>query len=230
MKTHEMMTTDVVAVSPETKVREIARIMSEKRVSGIPVLDAGGKLVGIVSHSDLLHRHETGTERQRRRWLDFLADPDSMAREFSKSHGMKARDVMTARVATIGPLSDLREAADLMEKKGVKRLPVVLDGQLVGILTRGDIVAALTRLPAENASVAVEDATLERELRTHLASLTWLDANYIAISVKDGVASLNGLARSDAQRAAIETAVEEVAGVKTVENGIRVRQNVTMVY
>ena len=136
MRVREFMTQGVVTVRPETAVHAIAEQMVERRISGMPVVDEDGRVIGIVSQGDLLHRAEVGTERRHKRWLRLFADPNTLAREFSKAHGLKAQDVMSQNVVAIGPDAEFRQAADTMEKRGVKRRPVLDDGRLLGIFTR----------------------------------------------------------------------------------------------
>ncbi len=222
MKTADVMSTNVIAVGPDRPVREIAQLMSEHHFSGIPVVDAAGSLIGIVSHSDLLHRPETGTERKHRRWLDFFADPDTQAREYVKTHGMKASDVMSRNVITVPAETELRDAADILDRRNVKRLPVLRDGRLVGILTRGDIVRAFAQQVPRRAIASGSDAALQQAIEKLLAEQNWLDFSLGSVLVHDGVAEISGIMRSASQSAAVVTMAEEVVGAAKVDNKLRV--------
>src|SRR5689334_22386370 len=153
MRAEDVMTTDVVTVAPETSVQDLAALLANHGISGVPVVDAANNLVGLVSEGDLLHRTETGTERrtQRRRvrWLDALASDRDLARDYVRSHSRTVRDVMTRDVITATETTELDEVANLLGTKRVKRVPVVRDGKVVGIVSRANLVRALatTKLP-----------------------------------------------------------------------------------
>ncbi len=149
MKVHDIMSTKVVTVSPSTSVRDIAALMVEKHVSGLPVLNDNGTLVGMVSEGDLLRRPEIGTEKHRRRWVSFFIGVDEQAREFTKSHALHAGDVMTEQVIHVSEETPLGDAVGLMEKHNIKRLPVLSEGKLVGIVSRVDLLRALATRQAE---------------------------------------------------------------------------------
>ena len=227
MKTLEIMTKDVVTVAPDTPVQDIARLMAERHISGLPVVQADGTIAGIVSHSDLLHRPETGTEPRRRRWVDLFADPDRLARAYTKTHGMKASDIMSRNVISVDAHSELREAADILDKRDVKRVPVLENGRLVGILSRGDVVRAFAELPRP-AAVPADDVAVQKAIEKRFAEQNWLDATFVSVLVRDGVAELSGIIRSEAQRAAVETMVEETAGVAKVRNALKVHTQIGM--
>jgi CBS-domain-containing membrane protein len=125
MKARDVMTAPVVTVPPETSVSEIARLLIERRISAVPVVDRSGKILGIVSEGDLLRRAETRTERRRPRWLEMLLDSSIRAADFAKAHGATAGDVMTREVIAVSPETDLAEIADVLERSRIKRVPVV---------------------------------------------------------------------------------------------------------
>jgi len=174
MRAMDVMTTNVVTVGPATSVQEVAKILSERSISGVPVVDAENRLIGIVSEGDLLHRVETGTERRvprRRRswWLDRFAADEELARDYVRSHGRTAEDVMTREVVTVGDTTDLAEIANLLETKRIKRVPVVRDGKLVGIVSRANLVRALAAVGGQLAGdVASDDRTIRQRLLTEL--------------------------------------------------------------
>ena len=151
MRAMDVMTTNVITVSPDTSVQEVAKILSERSISGVPVVDAENRLVGIVSEGDLLHRVEMGTDRRpdrrtgRRRswWLDTVGSDEELARAYVKSHGRTARDVMTSEVTSVNETTELADIANLLETRRIKRVPVVRDGKLVGIVSRANLVRAL---------------------------------------------------------------------------------------
>lgn len=222
MKVHEIMTPEVVAVGPDTSVKEIATTMSERRISGVPVVTADGSVIGIVSQSDLLHRAELGTERRRKWWLQFFADDRQLAREFTQAHGRHARDVMSRHVVTIAADATLADAADMLDSHRIKRMPVVRDGKLVGMLTRGDLVRALAEAEDRTPAGTIDDADIHAALYQRLRREPWLRATLIAANVDDGVVQLRGFVESSEQRRALKALAEEVDGVKRVEDHLTV--------
>src|SRR5580692_8668968 len=160
MRAVDVMTTDVITVDPDTTVRALATLLAERGISGAPVVDSGGRLVGVISEGDLLHRAEIGTarrhrERRRSWWLDHFAA--ELARDYVKSHGRTVKDIMTRDVVTVSEDTDLAEIATLLETKRIKRVPVTRDGKVVGIVSRANLVRALAAattgapMPAANA-------------------------------------------------------------------------------
>ena len=145
MKVSDIMTHPVITVTPETTVGEAAELMLEHRISGLPVVDAAGAVVGIVTEGDLLRRAETGTERRRARWLEFLIAPGRLASEYAHAHGRQVGEVMTDTVLTAGPDDPVADLIELMERRRIKRVPVIDRGRLVGIVSRANLVRALVR-------------------------------------------------------------------------------------
>ena len=148
MKAQDIMTREVATVRPETSMREIAALMMEKNISGMPVVSDDGAIVGIVSEGDLLHRAEVGTERKHKWWFQIFADSDAAAREYAKAHGLSARDVMSRYVISVRDDADLRDVADILDSHRIKRVPVLHDGRLAGIISRRDLVRALSQVQA----------------------------------------------------------------------------------
>jgi len=149
MKASEIMTLGVVTVRPEASVKEAASLMLERGISGLPVVDASGRLVGIVTEGDLLRRVETGTERSRPRWLEFLLGPGRLANEYVHSHARKVQDVMTPGVITVSKDAPLQDVVSILEQRRIKRVSVTRGDKLVGIISRASLVQALARLAQE---------------------------------------------------------------------------------
>lgn len=222
MKAKDVMVRDVVVVSAMTPVREAARMMVDHRVSGLPVVDADGRVVGIVSEGDLIHRAETGTERRRSWWLEALAGAEELARDYVQSHARKVGDVMTKRVISVGEESELGQIAALMDRHRVKRVPIVRDGRLVGVVSRSDLVKAFLLTAAQPAQ-ALTDADIRRRLDDVLAHEPWVDTALLNVSVDNGVVELGGCVSSDEQRKALQVAAESLPGVRNVHNHVVVR-------
>jgi CBS domain-containing protein len=226
MNAKDVMTTEVITVSPETTVQELAKILSEKGISGAPVVDANQRLVGIVSEGDLLHRAETGTERrvQRRRswWLDSVAAEEELARDYVKAHGRTVADIMTREVITAEETTDLADLAMLLETKRIKRVPVVSGGRLAGIVSRANLVRALATTSSAPRIVAdTDDRTIREQLLAELRRQQWANIWAADVMVRDKVVHLWFSAdESDAERQAMRVAAENVPGVRSVEEHI----------
>jgi len=218
VKARDIMSTKVVTVSPTTSVRDIAALMIEKHVSGLPVLNDNGTLVGMISEGDLLRRPEIGTEKHRRRWASFFTGADEQAREFTKSHGLRAGDVMTEQVVHVSELTSLGDVVGLMEKHNIKRLPVLTDAKLVGIVSRVDLLRALAMRQAEPLPPPAEgDAAIRAAMNDVLANQEWAMSAMVNVIVSDGVMHLWGVIDSKDQSQALRVAAENIPGVKSVE-------------
>src|SRR6516162_9847074 len=163
MRARDVMYRAVVTTTPETTVEEFARLMINLRISGVPVMDRGGLLVGIVTEGDLLRRVEIGTERRRPRWSEPFSSNSRLAAEYIKSHAKRVADIMTREVFSVEELATLGEVADLLETKHIKRVPVVHDGKIVGIVSRADLLKVLVTGGAETAD-AEHDRAIRRQL------------------------------------------------------------------
>jgi len=218
MKARDIMSTKVVTVSPSTSVRDIAGLMVEKHVSGLPVINDNGTLVGMVSEGDLLRRPEIGTEKHRRRWVSFFSGVDSQAREFTKSHALRASDVMTEQVIHVSEETPLGDVVALMEKHNIKRLPVLSDGELVGIVSRADLLRALAARQSEPLPPPAEsDATIRVAMNDVLKDEEWAMSAMVNVIVSEGVVHLWGVIDSKDQRQALRVAAENIPGVTAVE-------------
>ena len=218
MLAKDVMTTKVVKVSAESTVPEIAQLLMKNHISGVPVVGPGDKIVGIVSEGDLLRRSEIGTERHRPWWLTILAGNRDLAREYVKAHGLRARDVMTRDVLTVAEDAPLTKIASILEERGIKRVPVVRAGKLVGIIARADVVRVLASAKADRPSKSLDDDRAIREgiLKT-LRGADWSVSPYVNVIVTKGMVHVWGLVDSEEEKEALRVACENVAGVKSVE-------------
>jgi CBS domain-containing protein len=221
MRAMDIMTPDVITASPMMSVREFATLLAERGISGAPVVDTDGGLVGIVSEGDLLHRAETGTERRtqkrRVRWLDTLATDRELARDYAKSHGRTVGDIMTREVITVADTTELAEIADLLETKRIKRVPVLRNGKLVGIVSRANLVRALAAIPAQPASTD-DDRSIRAKLLAELNGQEWAKVWAADVVVRDKVVHLwFADDQPEEEREAMRIAAENVSGVKGVE-------------
>jgi CBS-domain-containing membrane protein len=218
MKARDIMVKPVLSVTPATTVPELARLLSERRISGVPVVDDEGALVGIVSESDLLHRAEVGTEKRRKWWMQLFADSDTLARDFVKTHGTKVADIMSPYVVTVAADADLRQVADVLDTNEIKRVPVTEAGRLVGIITRGDLVRALVASQLQSLPDNSDDVALQKRIMERIEKEAWLNQTYISVAVQDGKIELSGLVASEAQHKALRILVEEAGGRTVVDN------------
>ncbi|HZS81406.1 MAG TPA: CBS domain-containing protein [Stellaceae bacterium] len=219
MKVADVMTRRVVFAKPETTVIEAARLMLQDGISGLPVIDGKGELVGIVTEGDFLRRSETHTERRRARWLELLLGPGRLAEDYVRSHGRKVEEIMTQDVATVTGETPLAEAVRLMEKRRVKRLPVLHGRKVVGIISRADFMQALTVLSADdNKSAAASDDAIRATLMAELAKQPWGSRATTNVVVRDGIVELHGTILDDRQREALRVAAENIPGVTAVHD------------
>lgn len=219
MRVRDIMTSPVTTVTPETPVREALRVMLERRISGLPVVDEVGMLVGLVSEGDFLRRSELGTEKKRS-WLDFLRGHGRAAEDYAHSHGRTVGEVMTREVVAISHNAPLEEAVALMEKRRVRRLPVT-DGDALGIVTRSDILRALlpkVEAPCDGDVAPASDEAIRAAIVAEFKQQSWAPAMLIDVRVAEGVVELGGALVDERQRAAIRVIAENVAGVRSVKD------------
>jgi CBS-domain-containing membrane protein len=217
MQASDIMTHDVVTVRPDTPLDEVVRLMLTHRISGLPVVEDGA-VVGMLSEGDLLHRPEIGTERRRRHWLQLFGSRETDAADYVRTHGMTAGEMMTSDVLSITETTSLEDIATLLESRRIKRVPVLHDGKLVGIVSRADLLRGLaSRLsaPKQESDSAIR-ASLLAELKAH-PSWAAMPGDVSAL-VQDGVVHYWGYVRSTAQRQAMIVAAERTAGVHHVED------------
>lgn len=216
MQAQDVMQRDPVTATAEMTIEDAVRRLVSRRISGLPVVDPTGAVVGMLSEGDLLRRAELGTEAKISAWVGWLAGPGREARAYARSHARTVGEVMTAPVISVTPETDLTEVAALMESRHIKRLPVLQDGRLVGMLTRHDLVRALERLlPRANAG-PVADAELRRRLLASLAEQGWAPRASFDVKVEDGIVELLGVVTDERQRTALRVLAENTAGVRGV--------------
>lgn len=215
MKAHQIMTRNVVTIAPDASIHDAAKLMIDHHVSGLPVVDAAGKLVGIVTERDFLRRQELGTEVKRPRWLEFLRGPGRQAVDFVREAGRKVHEIMTPTVYSVIPDAELVDIVDIMERHRIKRVPVVQGDQLVGIVSRHNFVAAIADVTRNTADVGSSDALVRRRVLAVLRSREWVPAG-LDVRVKDGVVDVIGFITDENVRQAIVVAAENVAGVTEV--------------
>ncbi len=217
MRAHQIMTRPVISVTPETKIVDAANTMLQKHISGLPVVDASGKLVGIVSEGDFIRRSEIGTQRKRGRFLKFILGPGKEAADFVHEHGRKIGEIMSPQPLTITEDAPLDEIADLMEKNGVKRLPVMRADKIVGIVTRSNLLQAVASLAREIPDPTADDDHIRNRVIDAIEKNDWCPFG-LSVIVRDGIVHLSGVITEERSRKAAIVAAETVTGVNKVHD------------
>ncbi|MDF2118546.1 CBS domain-containing protein [Roseiarcaceae bacterium H3SJ34-1] len=218
MKAADVMTERVLSVWPEASITMAAKIMSENRISALPVTDSEDRILGIVSEGDLIRRVEIGTTKRHSWWSDFWSGPAPAALDFVKSRARRVSDVMTRDVVSVPEDAPLEEVATLMERRQVKRLPVVRDGKVVGIVSRANLIRALANIPQPLSPVLDSDLNLQKRVIENLKSQPFGKPWLISASVLDGVVTLWGPVSSKGEQQALRIAAETTPGVRDVKD------------
>jgi CBS domain-containing protein len=217
MRAHQIMTRPVITVAPETTIVEAANTMLQKHVSGLPVIDAAGKLVGIISEGDFIRRGEIGTQRKRGRFLKFILGPGKEATDFVREHGRKVTEIMTKSPLTITEDTPLEEIVELMEKNDVKRLPVMRGDKIVGIVSRANLLQAVASLARQVPDPTADDDHIRNRVIDALEKNDWCPFG-LSVIVRDGVVHLSGVITEERSRQAAIVAAENVTGVVKVHD------------
>ena len=204
MKAEDVMTREVISIDPDATVLQAARLMLQHHISGLPVIDKDGNLVGVLSEGDFLRRRETKTERRRSRWLEFLMGPGRIAAEYSHSHGSKVSEVMTTDVQTVDVVTPLEDIVEVMERRRIKRVPVVCGGLVVGIITRSNLMHAMVSLARVAQPAASDDAAIRERSAGGNPKEQWAPAATVNVVVHDGVVELWGVIIDERQRDALK--------------------------
>lgn len=218
MRVNDVMTRNVISVRPDDTILKAARLMLQNRISGLPVVDADGDLVGMVTEGDFLRRTEIQTERRRPKWLEFVLGPGRIAKEFTQTSGRKVAEVMTGDPVTVGEDVSLAHVVELMERYRIKRVPVLHDGKIVGIVSRANLMRALVSLAREAETPAGDGSTIRHRILAAFAAQPW--APRIDVTVKDGIAELWGTITDERMRKACVVVAENVPGVRLVRDHI----------
>jgi CBS domain-containing protein len=221
MEARDVMTSSVITVAPDTPVAEIAALMLERRISAVPVVDATGRLQGIVSEGDLMRHARAGTGRSGSWWLALFADRDETAQDYVKSHGLTATDVMTSRVVTAAENAPIDRIASLLERHRIKRVPIVRRGKVVGIVSRANLLHGLVARTAPAPRSVIKDREIRARLLATLGE-AGVARSFINVVVTSGTVELWGWVESEAQKRALAIAAKETAGVKRVVDNVNV--------
>ncbi len=218
MKARDVMTEPVISIDTDASIDSAIRLMLEKKVSGLPVTDAAGNLAGIVTEGDFLRRSEAGTKHKQSRWLEFLMGPGLMADQYVKEHGRKVGEVMTRDVITGEEDTPLDEIVSLMERRRVKRIPILRGNKLAGIVTRANLLRALASTMQDMPAGSQDDASIRQAILAQLRSETWAPVATVDAIVRGGAVTLTGYVLDERQRTALKVLVENVPGVTSVHD------------
>jgi len=222
MKASEVMTKRVISIAPNASIVQAIRTMLKNRISGLPVVDRRGKLVGIISEGDLLHRQEIGTEIRRNAWLDAMFGPEQSANNYVRAHGLTVDEVMTRMpVITVNEDTSLNQVVHLMEHHRIKRVPVLHDGKIVGIVSRANLLHVLASLHRAEPKPSRNDQTIRRRIVAAIEKQSWSYGADLFVLVRNGVVDLCGKLADPSQRAALTALAAEQTGVKKVHDHLR---------
>ncbi len=216
MKAADVMARNVVTIGPDDSVARAARLMTENDVSALPVVAADGQMVGIISEADLLRREEIGTASRTAQWVETLTPSATLAAEFAKSHGKRVSDLMSENVIVVTEDASINEIAAILEHHRIKRVPVVRDHELVGIVSRANLIQALASAGVTAAPPSDESRSIREELLSRLKEQSWTDFSGRNVIVKDGEVHLWGLVGSEDERKALVVLAEGIPGVTKV--------------
>ncbi|UGY26619.1 CBS domain-containing protein [Bradyrhizobium septentrionale] len=211
------MSRNVITIDADASVIDAIKTMLSHHISGLPVVDRDGTLVGILSDGDFIRRVEVGTEKRRGRWLAMLAGTNQVALDFARQHGRKVRQIMSPKPITVEEDIPLEQVVQLMESHGVTRFPVMRDKKLVGMVTRTDFMTAIANPRLEGLPSSGDDDQIRTSVIAALAHAPWRPAA-LNVSVHDGIVSMRGSIRSDNAHKAAIVAAENIDGVKRVED------------
>lgn len=223
MNVSDVMTRSVITVAPGASIHTAARLMVDHAVSGLPVVDEAGTLLGILSEGDLILRHKPRASPAW--WQVFFADGERLARDYQKAMGITVAEVMTRSVICVSPDAPLASAAELLSEHNIRRLPVIANGALVGIVSRGDLVRALAVARTSDGG-GVSDAQLVSEMKRRMSAEPWTSGRNVVIEADKGVISLGGLVDSDAEQSALATMARAIPGCRDVRSRLMLRDAV----
>jgi CBS domain-containing protein len=216
MQVKDVMTRNVISVQADESVVSAARLMLQNRISGLPVVDREGELVGIVSEGDFLRRGELGTQRRRPKWIEFIVGPGKLAEEYVHTAGRKVEEIMTPDPCTVAEDASLEDVVEAMERRHIKRLPVTRSGRMVGIVSRANLIHALASLAREAPLPSASDSAIRGNILAALGETHW--APHVNVVVKNGVAELWGIITDERERQGVVVAAENAPGVEQVHD------------
>jgi len=214
----DVMSRNVISIAPEAMVVDAVNLMLSHRISGLFVVDKADNLVGVVTEGDLLRRDELGTERGRPWWLRLLVSPARQAADFTRAHGRHVRDVMTRDVISVADTAPLEAVVATMEKERIKRMSVTRDGNVIGVISRADLLRALVGMARDVEPVATDNRSIRTAILDALEHQSWAPMTTLNVTVSKGIVDVWGTIANEAERDAIRVVVENTPGVKAVHD------------
>lgn len=221
MKASEVMTRRVISIEPDASIVQAVRLMLKNHFSGLPVVDRGGKLIGIITEGDFLHRREIGTELRRNAWLVAMFGPEESARDYVHAHGVSVHELMTPEVITVDEDAPLDKVVHLMERHHIKRVPVLRKGKMVGIISRANLLRALASIHRSSSKTSPNDREIHKRIVADIENRNWAYGADIMVLVRDGIVDLCGTLQDSSQRAALKALVKEQSGVRKLHDHMR---------
>jgi CBS domain-containing protein len=214
------MVSNVITTGPDASVQDVANLLLSNRISAVPVVGADGAILGIVSEGDLINRADTATAHRKSWWLNALASNDTLATEYTKTHSRRVSGVMTREVITARPETPVSEIAALLEKNGIKRVPIVDSGKLVGIVSRANLLQGLASLKGNAPQSHPDDSAIRDEIMRKLNGERWARPALLTVTVRDGAVDLWGIVESEVEKKAVGVLVEVTPGVRAVNDNL----------
>jgi CBS domain-containing protein len=223
MKASEIMTKRVISIEPEATIVQAIKLMLKNHLSGLPVIDGSGNLVGIITEGDFLHRREIGTELKRNAWLDAIFGPEQSAQDYVRAHGIRVAELMTRPPITVDADTSLDKVVHLMERHHIKRLPVLRKGKLVGIISRANLIRALASIHRASSKTSRNDQEIRKRIVADIEKQNWAYGADVMVLVRDGVVDLCGTLNDSSQRGALKALVREKSGVRKLYDHLRLK-------
>lgn len=215
MRARDLMTTSLVTIPPDAPLEAVARVFADRGISGAPVVDADGQFLGMVTEGDLIRRLAAKEDAPKSWMAGLFASAPEQAARFARTHGHRARDVMTTEIASVGEDTSIEHVAHMIEERKIRRVPVLRDGKLAGVVSRSDLIRALMAAPGSLAADA-PDERIRRDLAIAMRNEPWVDTYFIFHDVRDGQVTFHGFCRSEAVKQGLRVLAENVPGVKGV--------------
>lgn len=216
MRARDIMTTDPVTVPPETPLEAVAALMADRGISGLPVVDADGRLVGLVTDGDLMRRLSAKEDKPASFFAALLGANADQAQAYARAHGRRVRDVMSTDLATVTEDATVEEVAHILETRRIRRVPVLRDGRLVGVVSRADLLRAVMAPVASGAEEEASDPRIRREIFAAMRAEPWISTRFVFPMVRDGVVTFHGFLGGREAMTALRVLAEGIAGVKEV--------------
>ena len=216
MQAQDIMTRNVIAAAPDASVEAVAALMMKNHISAVPILDAEGKVLGLISEGDLMRRVEGAEKRHKSWWLSLFSGTADTAADFVAMRSRRASDIMSHPVETVAPEMPVADIARLLEKKRIKRVPVVEGGRMIGIVSRANLLQALSTVPVEKVDTRASDRERRDIVQAALARVPGLNPAHLNVVVENGRVDVWGLAGSDAEENAVRVALDNIEGLGEV--------------